>query len=95
MRPSKNVRFKDLPHQEETRQKDEAEPSNPAVDQVSSNLPIPVHPNWDFPQDEDWQQHPLQRQEETLEAHQARTVDLPANSSSSGDAEHILNPLKE
>ena len=48
-----------------------------------------------FLQDEDWQHHPLQRQEETLEAHQARTVDLPANSSSSGDAEHILNPLKE
>ena len=27
-----------------------------------------------FLQDEDWQHHPLQRQEETLEAHQARSL---------------------
>ena len=69
-----NVGFKNFPHKKKTCQEDEAESSNPPVDQASGELWV-VWFIRSFLQDEDWQHHPLQRQEEALETHQAGALD--------------------
>ena len=76
-----HVRFEDLPHQAQARQEAEAEPSDPPVDQVRCHYCLLCR-GWAglvlmlMFQDAYRQHHQVQRQEETLETHQAGTVDV-------------------